>query len=154
MGTQTQIYVAIPWYGPLSLYTKLGEPSIACMDYYFKRYNLWMTFMALRFSWPWLLVFVYNSPKICTCYPKGWTLHTTCELMWVLEEVLFWGINVNCIHKGEVLLCFSLYILEGYQNFESKVDVQRGGQGLEKIKIDNRCLSFIQFMFSSIATLW
>ena len=71
MGTQTQIYVAIPQYGPLSLYTKLEDPSIACMDYYFPRYNLWMTFMALRFSWSWLLVCVYNDPKMCTCYPGG-----------------------------------------------------------------------------------
>ena len=72
MGTQTQIYVVVPRYGPLSLYTMLEDPSSAYMDYYFPWYNLWMNFTALIFSWSWLLVCAYNGPKVCTCYPGGW----------------------------------------------------------------------------------
>ena len=30
-----------------------------------------------------------------------------------VERGIIWGINVRCIHKGEVLLRFSVYILEG-----------------------------------------
>ena len=44
VGIRTQVYVVVPQYGPLSLYTKLEGPSIAKLDSYFPHYELWMIF--------------------------------------------------------------------------------------------------------------
>jgi hypothetical protein len=35
VGMRTWTYVAVPQHGPLSLYTKLKDPSIANLDFYF-----------------------------------------------------------------------------------------------------------------------
>ena len=41
-GDQTQTFVVVPRYGPLSLYTNFEGLSTANLDFYITGYNLWM----------------------------------------------------------------------------------------------------------------
>lgn len=72
VGIQTPPCGAVHQHGLLSLYTMLKGPSIVDLDFYLPWYGLWMifkgSFMALGFSWIWLLIGVQMDPRFM--YPS------------------------------------------------------------------------------------
>ena len=63
------------------------------------------------------------------------------------------GISVHSIHNGVVLFFLQRVHLERLLEFEVKVDVHKGAQRFKR-EVDNKCVSFIQFVFSSIVVIW
>ena len=63
-----------------------------------------------------------------------------------LRMDIIWGINVRSIHNGEVLPFSIMYIQKGYQEFEVKVDEQRGALRFVE-KHDNVFLSLFVVKF-------
>ena len=85
-----------------------------------------------------------------------WTGWDSSYNVWTNESVrrgIIWGINAHNICKGDVLFSLVCTFRKAIKNFEVKVNVQKWDLRF-RARLENRCVSFIQFMFSYVIVIW
>ena len=79
----------------------------------------------------------------------GWTLHTTYDLTWVQEGVLFETLVYIVYIRERYYFSLVCTFKKAIKNVEVKVDVQKGPLGFRR-KAENTFVSFIQFTFQPL----
>ena len=74
--------------------------------------------------------------------PRDWTLHTTYELTWVYEGVLFEALADIVYIRERISFSLMWTYKKAITNYEVKVDVQKGVLRFKE-KVDSGCVSFL-----------